>query len=94
MGITGTDVPDEIHLEKRVPVGAYVTGIIMDSPAMKAGIQSGDVIVGMEGEEITSFADYHAALLSCEPDTTVTVTVMRQGQEEYQEMEIEVLLQE
>lgn len=27
-------------------------------------------------------------------DTTVTVTVMRQGQEEYQEMEIEVLLQE
>ena len=66
----------------------------MDSPAMKAGIQSGDVIVGMEGEEITSFADYYAALLSCEPDTTVTVTVMRQGQEEYQEMEIEVLLQE
>ena len=94
MGITGTDVPDEIHLEKHVPVGAYVTGIIMDSPAMKAGIQSGDVIVGMKGEEITSFADYHAALLSCEPDTTVTVTVMRQGQEEYQEMEIEVLLQE
>mgnify|MGYP000842428374 CR=1 FL=1 len=66
----------------------------MDSPAMKAGIQSGDVIVGMKGEEITSFVDYHAALLSCEPDTTVTVTVMRQGQEEYQEMEIEVLLQE
>ena len=66
----------------------------MDSPAMKAGIQSGDVIVGMKGEEITSFADYHAALLSCEPDTTVTVTAMRQGQEEYQEMEIEVLLQE
>jgi len=94
MGITGTDVPDEIHLEKHVPVGAYVTGIIMDSPAMKAGIQSGDVIVGMEGEEITSFADYHAALLSCEPGTTVTVTVMRQGQDEYQEMEIEVLLQE
>ena len=60
-GITGTDVPDEIHLEKHVPVGAYVTGIIMDSPAMKAGIQSGDVIVGMKGEEITSFADYHAA---------------------------------
>ena len=48
----------------------------------------------MEGEEITSFADYYAALLSCEPGTTVTVTVMRQGQDEYQEMEIEVLLQE
>ncbi len=65
----------------------------MDSPAMKAGIQSGDVIVGMKGEEDHFVADYHAALLSCEPDTTVTVTVMRQGQEEYQEMEeIEVLL--
>ena len=94
LGIVHAGEADEIHLEKHVPVGAYVTGIIMDSPAMKAGIQSGDVIVGMEGEEITSFADYHAALLSCEPDTTVTVTVMRQGQEEYQEMEIEVLLQE
>ena len=93
-GIYGVTVSSDISESKQVPSGMYVTQIQANSPAMVAGIQSGDVIVGMEGEEITSFADYHAALLSCEPDTTVTVTVMRQGQEEYQEMEIEVLLQE
>lgn len=93
MGINGTDVPEQIHLEKNVPLGAYVTGIVMDSSAMQAGIQSGDVIVGIGDTVIASFEEFHEALLELSPETTVKVTVMRQGQEEYQEMELEVILE-
>lgn len=92
MGVIGTDVPAEINEEKGVPLGAYVTEIKMDSPAMQAGIQSGDVIVKLGTAEIRSFEDYHETMLGLTPETNVAVTVMRQGQDGYQEMTIDVIL--
>lgn len=92
LGVVGTDVPKEVSEELGVPMGAYVTGIQMDSPAMEAGIQSGDVIVKLGTAEITSFAEYQDAMMALTPETATTVTVMRQGQEEYQEMTVDVIL--
>ena len=63
----------------------------MDSPAMRAGIQSGDVITKLGTEEITTFSDYQDAVLDLSPNTEVTVTLMRQGHPDYQEMTLEVL---
>ena len=94
MGVMGSDVPVEIHAEMGVPMGAYVTNIEMDSPAMKAGIQSGDVIVELNGTEIRSFSEYQEALFNLAPETGVTVKMMRQGAEEYQEMTVDVILEE
>ena len=92
MGILGTDVPQEAVESIGVPQGAYVTGIEMDSPAMAAGIQSGDVIVKLGAVTITSYNDYQEAMLNLAPESAVTVTVMRQGQDEYREMTMDVLL--
>lgn len=92
MGVLGTDVPVEVNEELGVPLGAYVTEIRMDSPAMQAGIQSGDVIVKLGTTEITSFADYQDAIMNLSPESTVTVEIMRQGVEEYQEVPIDVIL--
>lgn len=92
LGIYGTDVPEEIQESRGVPAGAYITGIEMDSPAMVAGIQSGDVIVKMGTEEITSFGDYNQAIMTLLPDTELTLTVVRQVQDEYQEMTVDVTL--
>lgn len=92
MGVLGTDVPQEVSEELGVPMGAYVTGIRMDSPAMQAGIQSGDVIVKLGTADISSFADYQEAMMNLSPESSVTVKVMRQGMEEYQEMPIDVIL--
>ncbi len=92
MGVLGTDVPPEVHEELGVPTGAFVTGIRMDSPAMQAGIQSGDVIVKLGTAEISSFADYQDAIMNLSPESTVTVKIMRQGVEEYQEMAVDVIL--
>lgn len=92
MGVMGTDVPEEVSDKLGVPMGAYVTGIRMDSPAMQAGIQSGDVIVKLGTTDISSFSDYQEAMMNLSPDSSVTVKVMRQGMEEYQEMPIDVIL--
>ncbi|NLL78426.1 MAG: PDZ domain-containing protein [Clostridiales bacterium] len=90
LGIYGTDVTTEAQKELKVPQGAYVTEIALDSPAMQAGIQSGDIIIKLGGEDVGSYADYISQLGRVTAGNTVTVTVMRQGQKEYRELDIEV----
>lgn len=94
MGISGVNVPWIVHLNNNVPYGAYVTDLDMDSPAMLAGIQHGDVITAVDDTEVTYFNDYSTALLQIEPGQTVNLTVMRQVQTEYKEMKFSIVLGE
>lgn len=93
LGIRGTDVTLEA-INLGVPVGAYVLEIDMESAAMKAGIQSGDVITKIDGFEITSYTVFTEAIGLHDPGDEVTVTVKRQSGEEYKEMDITVVLGE
>lgn len=92
MGIHGTDVTAEANENLEVPFGAYVTEIEMDSPAMEAGIQSGDVIVRLDGKEVGNYDEYIAALSESVPDSTVNITIMRKNQEEYKSMNFQITL--
>ena len=92
LGIEGMDVTQEANSIQGVPLGAYVTEIIMDSPAMKAGIQSGDIITALDGMPILSFTQYVDVLAGYEPEETVMVKISRQGAEEYSEIEIPIIL--
>lgn len=94
MGIRGMDVTSEINKELGVPVGAYVTELEFDSPAMRAGIQPGDVIVGMNDKIITTFSNYSNALMQMEPGQTVDVKILRMAQNEYREVHFNVVLDE
>lgn len=92
LGVNGTDVTKEANEQLEVPYGAYLTGIIMDSPAMNSGLQSGDVITGFDDNIIHSFADLTACLVETPPNTAVQLTIERQGPNGYQEIEIEIEL--
>ena len=92
LGIVGLDVTDDIAEEYDVPVGAYVRQVVIDSPAMEAGIQNGDVIVKLGTTDITSFNDYKDAMLKCQPDDLMMVTVKRKGRLEYVELSYEITL--
>ena len=92
LGIQGTDVTDEISDTYGIPKGAYVKQVVSDSPAMKAGIQNGDVIVKLGTNDIASFTDYKDAMLKCQPKDTTTVTIKRLGREEYVDISYEVVL--
>lgn len=94
LGIYGTDVTEEANRSLQVPFGAYVTEIEIDSPAMQAGIQSGDVVVSLNGRTVGSFEDYIDALSASIAGSSVNITVMRKNQEEYKEMSFLVALGE
>jgi serine protease Do len=59
--------------------GALVAQVNEGSPAAKAGIKQGDVIVSMAGHPITRSADLPPVVAALDPGHTVPVTVVRDG---------------
>lgn len=92
LGISGLDVTEEANETQGVPYGAFVKEIAMDSPAMLGGIQRGDVITEMDGKKISLFSDYSSVLMQLEPGAVVEITVMRQAQNAYKEMQFSIEL--
>jgi len=61
--------------------GALVADITPNSPAEKAGIKRGDVIISFDGKEITEMKDLPYMVGSTAVDKNVTVVVIRKGKE-------------
>ncbi len=59
--------------------GALVTEVVADSPAAKAGLKAGDVIVAVGDEAVASAGDVHEAMSATEADQEVAVEVKRKG---------------
>ncbi|MCI9076333.1 MAG: PDZ domain-containing protein [Dorea sp.] len=83
LGITGVTVTEEIAERQGIPVGVYVQEVQADSPAMAAGIQSGDVIDGIGKEKIMTLSAYHTMLLKQEAGSAIKLQGMRKGADGY-----------
>lgn len=83
IGIKGSTVTDAVSREYDIPKGVYIKEAVMDSPAMTAGLQNGDVIVEMDGQKIATMEDYQQKLLGLKKGSEVKITVNRQGTKEY-----------
>ncbi len=70
-------VPDFTSSENN---GLGVGGVRTDGPAEKAGMQKGDMIVAIDGMEITNIYDYMARLKKLEAGQIITVDIMRDGE--------------
>lgn len=84
IGIKGNTVTDAISKEYEIPKGVYIREAVIDSPAMEAGLQMGDVIVEMDGQKILTMETYQRKLMELKKGDEVKFTVNRQGTEKYQ----------
>jgi len=62
--------------------GVGVTQIVKDSPAEKAGLRKDDVILRVDGENITSVRKLNRIVSELAPDQSVKITVSRGGSEQ------------
>jgi serine protease Do len=62
--------------------GVGVTRIVKDSPAEKAGLRQDDVILRVDGENITSVRKLNRIVSELSPDQSVKITVSRGGSEQ------------
>ncbi len=92
IGVMGENVTEEIAQAVNLPKGVYITGVEMDSPAMNAGLQQGDVITVISGQEIESVSQIQEMLLKFSKEQEIQVNVMRQGKEGYKEISCKVVL--
>lgn len=92
LGIGGVSVDQATAETYGIPAGVYVKKVYELSAAETAGISTGDVIIKIEGQSVTDSTQLQEILEYYKGGDTVTVTIMRAGASEYEEMEIEVTL--
>ncbi len=71
------DVAESIGLGK--PMGALVRGVESGSPADKAGVEAGDIIIKFDGKAIEKHSDLPRLVGNIKPGTKSTMTVFRRG---------------
>lgn len=83
LGVHGADVPDYIRAQEGIPQGAYIAGVEVGSPAMKAGLQSGDVITSFGKAQTLNCSALVLALSKARPEEKVRITLMRESKGSY-----------
>ncbi len=81
VGIMGTELNSELAKAMKVDAqrGAFVSQVLPNSAAAKAGVKAGDVIVTMNGKAISSFAAFRADVSSMPVGTKVSLGLLRDG---------------
>ena len=62
--------------------GVKVAGVTPGSPAEKAGVQEGDVLLKVDGQDVANLAGFSAILRGLTPGQTVKVVLSRGGAEQ------------
>ncbi|HMO79897.1 MAG TPA: PDZ domain-containing protein [Pyrinomonadaceae bacterium] len=90
MGVQTRDVTAENYagLGLSSPRGVAVDSVMKDSPAEKAGLKAGDVILKYNGESVTSAQKLSRQVSETAPDQKARITVFRGGTE----MELDVII--
>ena len=79
IGITGINLDEQTAKRYKLEVGVYIKSIEDFSPAEKAGLKAGDVIVKAEGKSITTMDELNEIKNSHQIGDTITLTVNRNG---------------
>jgi len=83
LGISGQNapIPRRIvrHFALRVESGLRVLAVEPDGPAARAGVESGDLVLALDGEPVAGFDDLHRLLSEERVGQTLELAVLRRG---------------
>ncbi len=91
IGIEGVTISVGQSENLGIPRGIYVDSVEEDSPAMSAGIQNGDILHMLNGQEVQSMEKYSSVLQGLNKETRTTVNVYRKNPSgEYTDVQLTV----
>lgn len=81
LGIKGTELTADIAKAFNINAqrGAFVSEVLPNSAAAKAGIKAGDIIISVEDKPIQSFAELRVKVGTTAPGKTVKLGLLRNG---------------
>lgn len=93
LGVVGRDINESYSSALGIPSGIYVSQVVSGSPAEKAGISAGDVIVKFEGNNVSTMSGLKEKLAIEKANTKVKITFKRANQSgTYEEKTVTVTL--
>jgi serine protease Do len=81
LGVVIQEITPEIAETIGVKEGVLVAQIAPGSPAERAGLKVGDIIVAVDGEKVREVRDLQFKIMKTPPGTEVTLTIIREGKE-------------
>ncbi|MFH4617498.1 DegQ family serine endoprotease [Vibrio furnissii] len=88
LGVQGGEITSELAdaLGYESSKGAFVSQVLPDSAADKAGLKAGDIIISVNGKKVEAFAELRAKVATLGAGKTVTLGVIRDGKEKNYEV--------
>ena len=80
LGVSGQTIDSSMASQFDMPSGVYVQQVIKSSPAQKAGISAGDVIVSIDGSNVSTMDGLKEKISNLKAGKKVKVVVKRQNQ--------------
>jgi len=79
LGVEGTEISARAALATGDPgiKGALIVGVFIDSPADKAGVRAGDIVVAVDGKPVTGIRDLLDKITLHKPGEQVKIMVYR-----------------
>ncbi len=79
LGVEGTEISARAALATGDPgiKGALIVGVFIDSPADKAGVRAGDIVVAVDGKPVTGIRDLLDKITLHKPGEQVKITIYR-----------------
>ena len=81
LGVSYVLITKELAKSRNMPEGAYVSSVMQNSPADKAGLKRGDIILKVNDEKITGENTLSKVISTLEVGDKVTLTIDRSGKE-------------
>lgn len=81
IGLSGINIDDATARMNNIVKGVYVMQVLQGTPAQEAGIQRGDIIVQIDGKDITTMEELNEIKNAKNIGDTVTLKINRAGKE-------------
>jgi len=79
LGVAYNTISQQEALFNNVVQGAYVQSVVTGSPADKAGIQAGDIVVKFDGKTVNAQTELSTLIAGKKSGDSVSITVWRNG---------------
>lgn len=80
LGINCQDVTETVSQMYRLPMGVYVISVNEGSAAEKAGLETGDVITAIDGEDVASYSELNSKKNLHKAGDEIELTYVRRGE--------------
>ncbi len=92
IGVEGYMVTEDQSEAYGMPVGFYISKILEDSGADKAGLEIGNIITGIDDKEVKNFSDLRDVIYSKKKGDKVKLRISYTSGRSYKEKDVEVTL--